>query len=300
VVHKLKRPSFVIAILFSATLTVGQSYTEPRGVFEATTYKNDELGITFPLPPGYYFLQKPERSFLQGTYVLFIADAHTGRSFRNRILLLADSANRYTMSLKDYTNKMVNAASRLPGNRVVREPMPLVLGGKRWYRADYDERVDNIALHKSLVCGERRGFVLGWTFVAGSQQELNEQVASLAHIGFIDTEQDVRSTFPEKSAVEPRIRRRIRVSEAVSKDLLLQKPTPEYPTGGHGTATVKLTLLIGTDGTVKEARVVSGDPPFIAAARHAVSNYLFKPYVVENTLVEGETPATIVFSPSAR
>jgi TonB family protein len=63
--------------------------------------------------------------------------------------------------------------------------------------------------------------------------------------------------------------------------VVLPKPTTplhaDYPEGAKGDADVELAVIVNADGSVRGARVLSGDEPFASAAARASSSWRFEP-----------------------
>ncbi len=92
---------------------------------------------------------------------------------------------------------------------------------------------------------------------------------------------------------------RVRVSQRVSQSLLLKKVTPDYPAEArarHVQGDVVIRALVGTNGEVQEADLVSGDPLLAPAALKAVRKWKYKPYLLQGRPVEMETQITVIFS----
>jgi protein TonB len=90
---------------------------------------------------------------------------------------------------------------------------------------------------------------------------------------------------------------RIRVSE-INEGQLIHKVDPVYPrialiTGTRGD--VRIHAIIAKDGTIQSLTVVSGPPLLIAAARDAVSQWRYRPYLLNGQPVEVETFITVSF-----
>jgi TonB family protein len=80
---------------------------------------------------------------------------------------------------------------------------------------------------------------------------------------------------------------------------LLERVEPVYPEAArqqniHGA--VVLAALVGTDGAVRELRVVSGEPVLAKAATDAVRRWRFQPHRQDGRLVEFETQITVNFA----
>jgi len=75
--------------------------------------------------------------------------------------------------------------------------------------------------------------------------------------------------------------------------------TPIYPAlakeqGVQGA--VRLNIVIGTDGTVKEVRVLEGHPLLAPAAVNAVKRWKYRPYYVNKKPTEMETTVVVNFT----
>jgi TonB family protein len=92
---------------------------------------------------------------------------------------------------------------------------------------------------------------------------------------------------------------RVRLSEEVSKGLLITTIVPAYPPlarQAHVQGSVILDADISKDGTVEALRVVSGHPMLISAALDAVKQWRYKPYVVKGEPVPINTDVIVNFA----
>lgn len=99
----------------------------------------------------------------------------------------------------------------------------------------------------------------------------------------------VRSQAPAKA----------RVSRGVMDGLLVRKTMPQYPPlaramGVEGT--VILQASISKAGTIENLRVVSGPQLLQQAALEAVSQWRYRPYLLNGDPVEVETTVNVVFT----
>jgi protein TonB len=79
---------------------------------------------------------------------------------------------------------------------------------------------------------------------------------------------------------------------------LVRKVVPEYPLiakqlGVQGA--VVLSALIGKDGHVQNVQVVSGPPLLVQAARNAVQQWQYRPYLLNHEPIEVQTQITVNF-----
>ncbi len=92
---------------------------------------------------------------------------------------------------------------------------------------------------------------------------------------------------------------RVRISQGVSKGLLLNRIEPTYPVlaqKAHIQGVVVLTALIDKDGIIQNLQVVSGHPLLAPAAIEAVKQWRYKPFLLNGQPVGVETTVTVNFN----
>jgi len=80
--------------------------------------------------------------------------------------------------------------------------------------------------------------------------------------------------------------------------VLIFKVNPQYPSVARAArvqGSVVMHATIGTDGTIQQLRVVSGNPLLLNAAMEAVKKWRYRPYMLDDKPVEGETDITVTF-----
>jgi TonB family protein len=90
----------------------------------------------------------------------------------------------------------------------------------------------------------------------------------------------------------------VRVAENVQAAKLISQPKLNYPPNAqaaHIQGTVRVRLLIGADGKVKTATVLSGPQPLQAAALENARQRQYQPTIVDGKPVEVETEISIAF-----
>jgi len=90
----------------------------------------------------------------------------------------------------------------------------------------------------------------------------------------------------------------VRVAENVQAAKLISQPKLNYPPNAqaaHIQGTVRVRALIGADGKVKNATVLSGPQPLQAAALENARQRQYKPTIVDGKSVEVETEISIEF-----
>ncbi|HXJ87848.1 MAG TPA: energy transducer TonB [Candidatus Binatia bacterium] len=91
---------------------------------------------------------------------------------------------------------------------------------------------------------------------------------------------------------------RVRVSQGVSKGLVIYRIEPTYPPAAraaHIQGVVVLAAIIDKDGNIQNLQVVSGHPMLVPAAIEAVKQWRYKPFLLNGQPLEVETAVTVTF-----
>jgi len=91
----------------------------------------------------------------------------------------------------------------------------------------------------------------------------------------------------------------VRLPVEVIDDYVLVRVQPMYPQVARQnniTGTVVLNTLIGRDGSVRDVRTVSGNKYLAEAAMAAVSQWRYKPFVLNGKPIEVATEVRIAFT----
>ncbi len=97
----------------------------------------------------------------------------------------------------------------------------------------------------------------------------------------------------------PQTPTRVRISQGVTKGLLIHREEPQYPPLARAARVqgdVVLTAIISTGGQIQNLQLVSGHPMLVPAALAAVRQWRYKPYLLNGQPVEVETTITVIFS----
>jgi protein TonB len=89
------------------------------------------------------------------------------------------------------------------------------------------------------------------------------------------------------------------VGGGVIASSLLQQVRPAYPVLAKDAriqGTVTLGVLIDTDGTIKQLRLMSGHPLLVQAAQDAVSQWIYKPTLLNGNPVEVVSTVDVNFT----
>jgi protein TonB len=91
---------------------------------------------------------------------------------------------------------------------------------------------------------------------------------------------------------------RIRISQGVTKGLLIQKIQPQYPVlakAARVQGDVVLSAIISKEGNIENLQLVSGHPMLVPAAIETVKQWRYRPYLLNGQPVEVETTITVTF-----
>jgi periplasmic protein TonB len=97
---------------------------------------------------------------------------------------------------------------------------------------------------------------------------------------------------------KPPVVRVIRRSESVQESQLVNKVIPTYPEiarVARVSGTVELVVLVGRDGSVLSVEVLSGNPLLATSAKQAVTQWRYRPAILDGQAVEVESRVTVNF-----
>lgn len=91
----------------------------------------------------------------------------------------------------------------------------------------------------------------------------------------------------------------VRLPSTLVAGMLIQKTIPVYPPiarAARSEGTVVLQATISTSGTIANLRVIGGPAMLQQAALDAVSNWRYRPYLLNGQPVEVETTVNVIFT----
>jgi periplasmic protein TonB len=118
-------------------------------------------------------------------------------------------------------------------------------------------------------------------------------------IGGIVSATSSLAAVPKFSPTTPQ---RVRISQGITKGLLIHRVEPPYPTLARQARVqgeVVLKAIISTNGEIQDLQLVSGHPMLVPAAIAAVREWRYKPYLLNGQPVEVETTITVIFQLSS-
>jgi len=141
---------------------------------------------------------------------------------------------------------------------------------------------------------EGRQMPRGIYFREGLRSLLSATVDAIAPISPTD------SALTPPADAQPALLDKVSISEAVAAGLLAKKVAPVYPPdakAAHIEGKVVLQATIGIDGKLRDLVLLSAPSPSLASSAFwAVSQWLYKPYLLNGQPAEVETPITVTYS----
>ena len=110
---------------------------------------------------------------------------------------------------------------------------------------------------------------------------------------------DVFHSQPQPRVVHPEAKLSVHLPSALAAGLLIRKVIPQYPAlakAARKEGTVVLSATIAKDGTIANLRVMSGPAMLQEAALDAVSQWRYRPYLLNGEPVAVETTVNVVFT----
>lgn len=104
---------------------------------------------------------------------------------------------------------------------------------------------------------------------------------------------------PQARVLPPQPKASVLLTSSIAAGLLIHKVIPNYPSlakAMHIQGTVILAATIGKDGAIANLRVLSGPAVLQESALDAVSQWRYRPYLLNDQPVEVETTVNVIFT----
>jgi hypothetical protein len=180
--------------------------TLEAGSINAGVYRNPAYGFTCKIPPSWVLrsdemnardaenetssVDKTSGDAPQSGRVLLAAFSRPpearGEDVNASVLIAAESAAAYP-GLKDAAQYFgpVTEIAKAQGFEIDEEPYELVIGAKKLVRADFHKDVGTRVMRQSTLALLARGWIVSFTFIGGTGDEVEELIAGLSFAGAI-------------------------------------------------------------------------------------------------------------------
>jgi TonB family protein len=282
-----------------------------NGTVTNDVYSNECLGFSLPVPAGWQIEGQVGGTSIKAAHfsakdlLLLFLLPHAEKLPIGRIALTAREADAQTGTARDFvSNSVKTQLAAHEGRELIRDAFTVDYGAREFFRSDYklSSMEASHSPYIAYVYTKFRGYLIGETIAASSQEALDEFANSLQPISFREDQVNpncvVAGDGMPGGAARPM---RVRVSEGVSKAMLIKKVTPEYPPlarQAHVEGAIVLRAQISANGDVEDLSLVSGHPMLAKAAMTAVKQWKYTPYLLNGQAVAMETQVVVNFSVS--
>jgi hypothetical protein len=157
-------------------------------------YRNRELGFTCKIPAGWVLRTEEmneeddgqsDQEVGKSGHVLLAAfsrpPAARGQEVNSSILIAAESAAEYP-GLKEAAQYFgpVAEIAKAQGFAVAEEPYEFAIGAKTVVRGDFQKDVGSRVMRQSTLVMLARGYAVSFTFIGGTEDEVEELIAGLS------------------------------------------------------------------------------------------------------------------------
>lgn len=294
-------------LLLAALSAGGQIHViATPGEVEGDHFVNRSMGVEYTFPEG-WTARVPGFPSDRSRGLPLLTAAPPGGAPQASIALYAISLARLPESEREPHRFLTShpLAVRGPANaeRVRKQlaaPVPLEIFSRPFERIDWQLESENGAApadaFETQVAGSVNGQMLVLFVRAASREQAEELAETADSLRFAPPEGEEFEDAPDAAA--PRRAQRVSVPEEALRARLRNKVEPVYPREAlaqNVEGDVLVTVVVGTDGRVREAGVLSGHPLLAEAALAAVRQWTFTPYQAQGVAVEAETTLRISF-----
>jgi hypothetical protein len=110
--------------------------------------------------------------------------AATGDTINSAVVIAAEPLANYhgIKSAADYLNPISELAENR-GFKVVNEPYSFAVGTKQLARADFNKERGKLTMCQSSMVMIEKGYIVSFTFIGGSEEEMNDLITNLIFAG---------------------------------------------------------------------------------------------------------------------
>lgn len=174
----------------SPSKAVARSRAE-AGLIENGIYRNSRFAFEFKVPYGWVDRteQMRDSSTDPGKSLLLLATFERppeakGETVNSAVVITAESTSAYPglKTAADYFVPLSDVATG-KGFTVTNEPYYFSAGGKKVVRGDFSKKAGDMTMYQSSIVALEKGYFVSFTFLGGSEDEVNEVVEKLTFSG---------------------------------------------------------------------------------------------------------------------
>jgi hypothetical protein len=169
--------------------------TLDAGTISGEAYRNPSFGFTYKIPFGWVDRTKEmsEDTIADSTAprksILLLAAFErppevSGNSVNSAVVVAAEPASSYPglCNAEQYFGPLTEL-TKSKGFKVVNEPYDYRVGGTQLVRGDFSKPLGNLTMLQSALVMMEKGYVVSFTFIGGSDDEVDELVQGLSFVG---------------------------------------------------------------------------------------------------------------------
>ena len=154
-------------------------------------YHNSTFGFSYKIPFGWVDRTREmtddsdENSAASKSILLLPAFEQppeaTGDSVNSAVVVAAEEVASYPglRSAEQYFGPLTEL-TKAKGLTVVNEPYEFRVGERQLVRGDFSKPLGNLTMHQSTLVVIEKGYVVSFTFIGGSEDEVDELIESLS------------------------------------------------------------------------------------------------------------------------
>ena len=192
---------FLAAVLLTCTLQAQQTakavpsrraVSDPdTGAVTNNVYRNTGFEFTYKIPFGWVDRtnemsenSNPDSKAPKQSILLLAVFEHppetSGDSVNSAIVVAAEPASSYPglRNAEQYFEPLT-ALTKSKGLTVVNEPYEFLVGTMQLLRGDFSKALGKLTMHQSTLVVMEKGYVVSFTFIGGSENEVDELVEGL-------------------------------------------------------------------------------------------------------------------------
>ena len=201
-------PCLLVITLLSRTMLAQQPSKQPTapskssanarastldaGAISGAIYRNAEFGFAYKLSFAWVDRTKEmsedsstDPNTTQKSILLLAAFEHppeaTGDSVNSAVVVAAEAASSYPglQRAEQYFGPLTEL-TKSKGFTVVNEPYEFRVGATQLVRGDFSKPLGSLTMHQSTLVMIEKGFVVSFTFIAGSEDEVDQLIEGLS------------------------------------------------------------------------------------------------------------------------
>jgi hypothetical protein len=161
------------------------------GAITNSVYRNTAFGFTYKLPFGWVDRTKemsedssdPKKSSLLLAVFERPPEA-AGDTVNSAVVVAAEAASTYPglRTAEQYFDPLTEL-TKSKGLKAVNEPYDYPVGARQLVRGDFSKPLGNLTMHQSTLVMMEKGYVVSFTFIGGSEDEVDELLEDLSFGG---------------------------------------------------------------------------------------------------------------------